>query len=225
MKKLIVVIAISFLPYSVRADFWGGDLPLLVQIVTNTMNTLMELKSQTSLLEDEMEGIKDKIYRIQTIAEVIQPSTWERWKDPKEALSRLRTIYHTLPKEYRSEKSDAIEGELSRAMNLIARISGDAHTTFLSGKELERRGADTSPGVATKLTASGVGTLITMEAQSQIIQSHVTSLLAQMLADANERESRSVVSKATGLNEVSGNLGRRDGGWFSAYVMPIGLGR
>src|SRR5690606_26757853 len=109
----------------------------------------------------------DKIYRIQTIAEVVQPSTWDQWKDPREAYRRLQLIYHTLPKEYRSEKSDAIEAEIAKAMNTVARISPWANTTFHSGKEMERRGADASPGVAQKLTASGIGTLIAMESQSQ----------------------------------------------------------
>lgn len=65
-----------------------------------------------------------------------------------------------MPEKYRSEKADTIERELSRSMNMISRVSGEAQTTFKSGKELERRGKDSSPGVAQKLTASGVGTLV-----------------------------------------------------------------
>ena len=105
-------------------------------------------------------------------------------------------------------------------MNTISRIGPAANTTFLSGKELERRGADASPGVAQKLTASGVGTLVAMEAQSQVLQSHITSLLAQMLADANERESRSVVAKGQGFSEFSANLDQHDSK-FSSRAMAI----
>ena len=203
-----------------KADLWGGDLPLLAQIVTNTLNTLYQLQQQTRLMEDEMSGIKDKIYRIQTIAEVVQPSQWDQWRDPREALNRLRIIYHTLPKEYRSEKSDNIEEELARAMNMVSRVSTGANSSFHSGKELERRGADASPGVAQKLTASGVGSLVAMEAQSQVIQSHITSLLAQMLADANERENRAVISNGASFTGFSQNLGPDDGK-FSTHVMPL----
>lgn len=200
-----------------KADFWGGDLPLLAQIVTNTLQTLQQLRTQTGLLQDEMEGIKDKIHRIQTISDVVQPSEWEEWKDPKEAIRRLQLIYRTLPKEYRSAKADEIEATITRAMNLISRVGPEARTTFLSGKELERRGADASPGVAQKLTASGVGTLVAMEAQSQVIQSHITGILAQMLADANEKEARMVVSKGESFTEISRSLGPDDGK-FSTHV-------
>ncbi len=217
MKKTLVIISLVCLPFSSRADFWGGDLPLLAQIVTNTMNTLMQLQQQTRLLEDEMDGIKDKIDRIRTIANVVQPSTWDKWKDPAEALRRMQTIYHTMPKEYHSAKYDAIEDELSKAMNMISRVSSGAQTSFESGKELERRGADSSPGVAQKLTASGVGTLISMESQSLVIQSHVTSLLSQMLAESNERETRSIVAKGTSFSTFSKLNDRK----FSSHVQAL----
>lgn len=220
MKKYLIMPLFLLSPLHARADFWGGDLPLLAQIVTNTLNTLAELRTQTTLLEDEMDGIKDKIYRIQTIADVVQPSNWDQWRNPAEALRRLKLIYHTLPKEYRSAKADAIEDELSKAMNLVSRIVPEANTSFRSGKELEQRGADASPGVAQKLTASGVGSLVAMESQSLIVQSHITSLLAQMLADANERESREVVSKGTNLANLSRSLGSQDGR-FSSHVLPL----
>ncbi len=220
MKKHILYLLLLLLPVSAKADLWGGDLPLLAQIVTNTLHTMMELQKQTQHLDDELEGIKDKIYRIQTIADMVQPSSWEKWKDPAEALRRLQTIYYTLPKEYRSEKYDAIEEELSRAMYLISRVSSEAKSAFASGKELERRGVNASPGVAQKLTASGVGTLISMESQSLVIQSHVTSLLSQMLADANERETRAIVAKGTTLSSVSKTLGQHDG-IFSTHILSL----
>ena len=185
MKKLIISFLVSIMPFSAKADLWGGDLPLLAQIVTNTLHTMYELQRQSQIMDDEMRGINDRINRIKTIADVVRPSEWDKWKDPKEALNRLRIVYHAIPKEYRSEKYDQIEHELSKAMNLIARVGPESTTTFKSGKELEQRATHSSPGVAQKLTASGIGTLIALESQTQVIQSHITSLLAQILAEGN----------------------------------------
>ncbi len=200
---------------------WGADLPLLVEIVANTLHTMMELQKQNEMMNDELDGIKDRINRIQTIANVVQPSSWDKWKDPREALARLKIIYHTIPQEYRSEKYDNIEHELSQAMNLVARLRPETATTFKSGKELEQRGADASPGVAQKLTASGIGTLIALESQTQVIQSHITSLLAQMLAEGNEKETRAVVSKGTSFRSVADNLNQNTNK-FSQLVLGIG---
>lgn len=221
MKKLILILAIAFNPILAKADLFGGDLPLLAKIVANTLHTMHELQRQSQIMNDEMRGIKDRIDRIKTIAEVVQPSEWDKWKDPKEALNRLRIVYHTIPKEYRSEKYDQIEHELSHAMNLVARIGPESANTFRSGKEMEQRGANSSPGVAQKLTASGVGTLIALESQSQVIQSHITSLLAQMLAEGNEKETRSVTSRGNSFKSFSTNLSQKNS-QFSELVLSFG---
>ena len=221
-KELFALPIILFAAQSAQADFWGGDLPLLAQIVLNTLQTLSQLREQTSILNDSMDGINDRIYRLSTISEFVQPSQWEQWKNPDESLRRLKLIYGTLPKEYRSDKSNEIETEIATAMNLVSRVGPGAHTTFLSGKELERRGANSSPGVSEKLTASGIGTLVAVDSQNLVIQSHITSLLAQMLAEANEKEARGVISKGQGFSGVSQNL-NSDDGKFSSHVFPGGM--
>lgn len=220
MKKLIIV-CILFLSSISRGDFWGGDLPLLAEIVTNTYWTMIELERQSNYLDQELKGINDKIYRIKTISDIVQPSTWDKWKDPNEAVRRLKLIYHTLPKEYHSAKADALEEEISKSMELIGKLNQETKSTFLSGKELERRGADSSPGVAQKLTASGVGTLISLEAQSQVAQSQMISLLAQILSEVNEKETRAVVSHTKSFQGFSENLGGREFS-FSELVLSKG---
>ncbi len=217
--KLSLILLIS---QNAHADFWGGDIPLLTKIVANTLETLHQLQSQTSIMKNEMAGIEDRINRIATIAEVVQPSQWEQWKNPDEAIKRLNLIYQTLPKEYRSAKSDEIESEIYKAMNLVARVGASTHTTFLSGKELEARGANSSPGVAQKLTASGVGTLVAIDSQNQVILSHITSLIAQSLADANEKENRGVIAKGQCFNGIFESLGSQDGK-FSTHAFPSGV--
>jgi hypothetical protein len=224
LKKIILISMLMILPFKAKADFWGADLPLLAEIVFNTLHTMYELQQQSKHLDEELAGIKDRINRIRTIADVVQPSDWDKWRDPKEALNRLRIVYHAIPKEYRSEKYDLIEHELAMAMNLVARVGPETTTTFKSGKEMERRGADASPGVAQKLTASGVGTLIAIESQTQVIQSHITSLLAQMLAEGNEKETRSVATKGSSFRALSENLNQNESR-FSRIVLGLRSGQ
>lgn len=220
MKKIFTICLVFFSNVS-KGDIWGGDLPLLAEIVTNTYWTMIELERQSNYLDRELAGINDKIYRIKTISDIVQPSTWDKWKDPNEAVKRLKLIYHTLPKEYHSAKADMVEEEISKSMELIGKLNGETKSTFLSGKELERRGADSSPGVAQKLTASGVGTLISLEAQSQVAQSQMISLLAQILSQVNEKETRAVVSHTKSFQGFSENLGQREFS-FSELVLSKG---
>lgn len=221
MKKIFVIFFLLFNVPQAKADLFGGDLPLLAQIVTNTLYSMYELQRQTEMWNEQMRGVKDKIYRIETIKKVVQPSDWDKWKDPNEALKRIQLIYQTLPKEYRSEKADMIEAELSRAMNLIARVNLETKSTFESGKELEDRGLNSSPAVAQKLTASGMGTMISQQAQSQVLQSHMVSLLAQMLAEGHEKETRFIVNKGIVYNNVSQSLNPKQNS-FSQIVLSLG---
>lgn len=225
MKKIILTGAFLFLPYQAKADLWGADLPLLAEIVFNTLHTMNELQKQSEHMNDELAGIKDKINRIRTIADAVQPSQWEKWKDPREAVNRLRVIYHAMPEEYRSEKYDTIEDEIANAMNLAARVAPESKTSFESGKELERRGAEASPGVAQKLTASGVGSLVSLESQSLTMQSHIVTLLAQMLAEGNEKETRSVALRGNSMKAFSANLGQGAESKFSKIVLGTGSAR
>jgi len=173
-------------------------------------------------MEDEMAGIRDRIDRIRAINDLVQPSQWDKWKNPEEAVRRLGIIYRTMPKEYRSEKADMIESELTNAMNLIARVKSESATNYNSGKELETRALGSSPVVSQKLTASGVGTLISLESQTQVIQSHVVSLLTQMLAEGHENESRLVMTKGQSYSTVSGSLGNKTNK-FSDLVLGKGV--
>lgn len=209
MKKITLVFILFFSSVS-KGDIWGGDLPLLAEIVFNTLHTMYELEKQSRYMKDELAGINDKIYRIKTISEIVQPSTWEKWQDPQETVKRLRQIYKILPKEYHSAKADLLDEEIAKSMELIGKLNRETKSTFQSGKELERRGADSSPGVAQKLTASGVGTLISLEAQSQVAQSQMISLLAQILSQVNEKETRQIISHTNSFKGFSENLGQRE---------------
>ena len=116
MKKLILCALLIISPAKAKADLWGADLPLLAEIVFNTLHTMMQLQEQTSYWESQMKGIDDRIIRMRTISQLVQPSDWNQWKNPDEALRRLQKIYLTLPKQYRSEKTDELERELAKAL-------------------------------------------------------------------------------------------------------------
>jgi hypothetical protein len=224
MKKALMLglwFAQICIPGPARADLFGGDLPLLAEIVMNTLQTLRELEAQTSLAKAEMNGIRDKISRMKTIAELVQPSSWEEWKAPEEGLRRLRQIYFTLPDEYKTEKTNTVERELSNAMAEIGRLTPEVKSVFLSGKELEAKGADVSPGVAQKLTASGVGTLVSMSAQQQVLTSHITSLLVQVLAQKHEEEAREVVASGSALKGIARSLSQKEKS-FSQSATAVG---
>ena len=210
--KIALLVAVLGLGFArpARADFWGGDIPLLIEIVTNTLNTLYELRDQSEMLRRELRGIDDKIYRLKTVQDIIGPNDLGAWKDPREALRRLQRIYYTLPPEFRTEKSDEVERRISQAMSVAGVLVDSAKPAFNSGKELEKTGLEVGPAVANKMTASGVGTLVALQSQNQVAQATIISLLSQMIAENGSKEvarlnsqSKEYKSMGTGLSGFS----------------------
>jgi len=189
-----------------RADFWGGDIPLLIEIVANTLNTLNELRKQSSMLSKELRGIDDKINRLKSIQAIIAPNDLTAWKDPREALRRLQRIYYTMPPEFRTEKSDEVERRISQAMSVAGILADSAKPAFDSGKQLEKNGLEVGPAVANKMTASGVGTLVALQSQNQVAQATIISLLSQMIVENGSKEAARLNSQALEYKTLGSGL-------------------
>ncbi len=189
-----------------KADLWGADLPLLVEIVANTLNTLYELKSQSSMLRRELRGIDDKIHRLKSIQEIIAPNDLAGWKNPREAMRRLQRIYYTMPPEFRTEKSDEVERRISQAMSVAGVLTDTAKPAFDSGKQLEKNGLEVGPAVANKMTASGVGTLVALQSQNQVAQATIISLLSQMIVENGSKEAARLNSQALEYKTLGSGL-------------------
>lgn len=211
LKVLVLGAALTLgAPRQARADLWGADLPLLMEIVINTLQTYYQLYQQTQLMREELRGIHDKIHRFEAIKDIIRPDDLESWKDPKEAIRRLERIYYTLPPEFKTEKSDQAVRQISQAMSVAGLLTRDAKPAFDSGKQIEKKALDSSPGVANKLTASGIGTLVTLQSQSQVAQAQIIALLSQIIAENGSKDaarlnsqSREFKTLGTGLNGFS----------------------
>ncbi len=200
------LLMVGELPQQARADFWGGDIPLLIEVVSNTLNTLNQLKDQSEMMRRELRGIDDKIHRLTTIKELIRPKDLELWKNPKEAAKRLRDIYLTLPPEFRTEKSDDIEKRISEAMSVAGVLAESAKPAFDSGKQLEKDGLEVGPAVANKMAASGVGTLVALQSQNQVAQATIISLLSQMIAEDGSKEAAKLKSQAKEFKSLGSGM-------------------
>jgi len=209
IRKGVLTLFIACILFSskpARADFFGGDIPLLIQIITNTLNTLHELQHQSDLLKRELRGIDDKINRIQAIKELLNPNDKERWKDPVEALKRLQTVYSLLPDQFKTQKSKEVEDQIARALVLAERLKRESTLAYDSGRELEKKALDSSPAVSQKLAASGIGTLVTLEAQNQVAQGTIINLLSQMIAEGASKDAALITSQSNEMKQVSGGL-------------------
>ncbi len=220
---LFVVFIGAFTALPARADLFGGDVAVLVKILVESINQLNELRRQSQLMEDEMRGVRDTIRRLTAIKEIVQGTDSSEWKDPRKAVRRLSDIYYTLPPEIRTKKADAVEAEIRRAMDIATRITNSAGDAYKTGADLERTALNKSPAVSQKLTASGVGSLIELQAQNQVAQGTIIGLLTQMVAETTDSNARQMAGRSAAFMDVSQSLSPR--GSFSSKIRPPEVSR
>ena len=54
-----LIITMPTYPMKARADLWGGDIPLLIEIVANTAQQLIKLKKILGTGQDSLKYIRD----------------------------------------------------------------------------------------------------------------------------------------------------------------------
>src|ERR1700733_11455532 len=97
MKKKILKISTSVMMIIIlstpinfaRADFWGGDLSLLAEIVSNTLQTLYQLRDimgngvdTLQFMRDINSGIRDAMGIMQTFNTTIHPGVMGELQGP-----------------------------------------------------------------------------------------------------------------------------------------------
>ena len=107
MKKVICVaiIALSILGYPsrARADFFGGDVVVLTQILTQAVMQLAKLRellgtaqANYDLIREINQGINDSLSRMRNINPNTDPGIYRDWDTVQEALQHVQGIYGTV---------------------------------------------------------------------------------------------------------------------------------
>ena len=194
-KTAIAAIFALFLPFSSRADMFGGDIMVLAQILNNSIQQLVQLRAilrngqeDLGLLKEINAGINDSLNLIRTINPYVDPGLFRDLKNVQDAISKLQAIYGIVvdsPSAQAQRNSDQVASEAFSMGNSI----------FDYTKEIDRVGAEiiqfshqVSPGGAQKLTAQSLGVLLNVMTTSLRAQAAGLKLQAQSLAQENKKE-------------------------------------
>ena len=98
--SLIFVLLVLFSAQNTRADFFGGDIAVLSQILVQTIQQLSQLKQivgagrdSLGLMRDINRGINDSLYLMRTIGPGTDPGLYRNWTSIDSALRQLQAIY------------------------------------------------------------------------------------------------------------------------------------
>ena len=198
VKKLLPILFISSIflaPAPAKADFWGGDIPLLIQIVANTLQQLAQLRAilgngQDTLgyLRDINEGIREAMSIMRTMNSTIQPGIFSEYKDPISVLNALQSLYGMIPQTSQTNLEIAQDQSVSEAITLHNQAFDYANQVDPEAERIKDYSHSVSPIGAGRLTAESLGVLIHVSNQILRTNAAMLKILSENLALQNRKE-------------------------------------
>lgn len=191
----IAALILFFTPSKGRCDFWGGDIPLLIQIVTNTAQQLIALKEiigtgndTLGLLRDVNRGINDSLGIIRTVYPNIDPGIYKDWDKVSQALNGIEDIYGKIIPSQDSRIQKDTDQSVAEAISLNNSIYKYTQDIDQISEAIKQYSHQVSPGGAQKLTAESMGVMLTVMNQSLRAQATGLKMQAQTLALQNHKD-------------------------------------
>ena len=200
-------------PAKAYGDFWGGDIPLLTQIVANTLQQLVKLsqmvgKSQETLdlIRDLNRGIQEAMDIIRTRNSGLSPGILSDLQNVQEILSAVESLYGRIPKTQTAKLQAATDTSVAESIHLHNEVFRYADQVDPEAERLKDYARNVSPLGAQKLTAQGMGVLIHVMNQILRTNAAILKLQSQQLAMQNRSEKLSAEQFKYQYEEISSSL-------------------
>jgi hypothetical protein len=197
-KKILPILFIAVValkPTPSKADFWGGDIPLLIQIVANTLQQLAQLRAilgngQDTLgfLRDINQGISEALNIMRTMNSTLQPGIFSQYRDPATLLSALQDLYGLIPETSHSRLEAAQDQSVSEAITLHNQAFDYAAQIDPEAERIKDYSHSASPAGAGRLTAESLGVLIHVSNQILRTNAALLKIQSENLALQNRKE-------------------------------------
>ena len=208
----LLILSVTF-TRPARADFWGGDIPILLEILANAVKQLTQLqqalgtaRSQLDFIRQVNRGINDSIRLIRGTYPAFNPKLYEDWDRIQKAIAGVTDVYGPVP-DSRDQRvqtdADQSVAEAITLNNQLAKYSRDVETL---SEQLRNASSSASPGRAQQITAASLASLISLTNQGLRTQATGLKLQAQSLAIGNRKEKEETRTMLGLTGDLSGAL-------------------
>ncbi|MFN9068043.1 MAG: hypothetical protein ACK5V3_12500 [Bdellovibrionales bacterium] len=197
MKKFLAIAVTVSMMFSApaKADLFGGDVAVLIQILANALKQLVELQNlvkngsdQLDLMRNINRGVNDSLQLAKTIYPDIDPGLYKDWQNVSEAIQKLETIYGIVTNSPDARIYRDTDQQVAEAVTLNNDIYKYTQGIDELGEVIKNYSHDVSPGGAQKLTAQTLGVMLQVMNQSLRTQATGLKLQAQTMAIQNKRD-------------------------------------
>jgi hypothetical protein len=207
---VISILIPSLVPSVGRADFWGGDVAVLIQILAENIKQLVELENilqngqnNLALIREINRGINDSLALIRTVSPYVNPGQYSQLKNVQDVLQKFGIIFGTVVNSPDAPAQRSVDTAVAEAITMNNAIFDYTKQTDEIGEQIKSFSHSVSPGGAAKLTAESLGVMLHVMNQQLRAQGVLLNLQAQGLAQSNKREKDSSAQFLRSAGDIS----------------------
>ena len=217
VKTSLIVLLLSVtiaLPKSAKADFWGADIPILLQILANAVTQLAQLRQilgngadTLGLLRDVNRGIRDGLAVIQMVNPKFDPGLYGDLATADRVMAVINDLYGRIPQTGEARLQQAQDQSVSESIAMNGTLFRFADQADEESKRIIQHSQVVSPQGAAKLTAQSLAVLIGVTTQVLRTNSMMLKMMAENMALQNRKDKLDSAQFRTQYDGISGALG------------------
>jgi len=193
--SIVLALTLVFSGPQARADLFGGDVAVLMQILVQAIQQLAQLKAilnngqdALGLMQEINRGINDSLGLLRTIGVNPDPGIYGGLLKAQDALSKIQSIYGSVVPSLDAGVQQDTDQNVAEAISLNNSIYGYTNEIDQIGEQVKQYSHSVSPGGAQKLTAQTLGVVLHVLNQQLRAQATGLKIQAQNLALENKKE-------------------------------------
>lgn len=182
-------------PKKAKADLWGGDVAVLIQILANAIQQYQQLQmivgrtqDSLSLARDLNSGINEALNLLQTAFPESELGIYKDWDTLQVAAKEMESIYGTALSAKQFAHHGHLDKSVAEAVILYNKLTRHAKRVDSIGESAKLRSRNASPKGAARLQAQLSGVQLHVQNQSLRTQGAILKLEAQNTAVRNKKE-------------------------------------
>lgn len=199
-----------------KADFWGGDLVYLAQILQTAIQQLTQLQSilgngkdTLNLLRDINRGLRDALGLIRTANQTLRPGVLSDLDNLDQVLSKVEELYGRIPNTSEGKMQLLTDRSVAEAIALHNEAFKYAERLDPEAERIKDYAHVVNPAGAAKVTVQSLGVMIHVLNQILRTNAAILKLQSEQLALQNRRgklDSEQFKMQYEGVSDAFGQL-------------------
>lgn len=218
LKKIFIAASLSLallVSPQARADFWGGDVLVLTQILANALQQLVQLrqimsngKDSLGMMRDINRGIREGLDMIRVINPRFNPGLYGNLDTADRVMNVINDLYGAIPQTAEVRLQQAQDQSVAESISMNGTLFKYADQVDEETRRIISHAQGVNPQGAGKLTAQSLGVLIGVTTQVLRTNSMMLKMMAENMALSNRREKLQSSQFKNQYDGISNALGR-----------------